>query len=154
MGRGGKLNLPDYSEIETAAVRLLAAREHSQQELRRKLLSRHYDEALIEQVLDDLTSASLQSDGRFAESFVESRVRKGQGPLRIRMELRERGISQALIDEVLVPYEDEWQQLLGEVHDAKYGAIRAESNKELAKRARFLESRGFPSEMIRRLLLD
>ncbi|MEW8238607.1 MAG: regulatory protein RecX [Candidatus Thiodiazotropha taylori] len=154
MGRGGKLNLPDYSEIETAAVRLLAAREHSQQELRRKLLSRHYDEALIEQVLDDLTSASLQSDGRFAESFVESRVRKGQGPLRIRMELRERGISQALIDEVLVPYEDEWQQLLGEVHDAKYGAIRAESNKELVKRARFLESRGFPSEMIRRLLLD
>ncbi|MCW4233828.1 MAG: RecX family transcriptional regulator [gamma proteobacterium symbiont of Stewartia floridana] len=117
-------------------------------------MSRHYDEALIEQVLDDLTSASLQSDGRFAESFVESRVRKGQGPLRIRMELRERGISQALIDEVLVPYEDEWQQLLGEVHDAKYGAIRAESNKELVKRARFLESRGFPSEMIRRLLLD
>ncbi|MEW8403877.1 MAG: regulatory protein RecX [Candidatus Thiodiazotropha taylori] len=154
MGRGRKLNLPDYSEIEAAAVRLLAAREHSQQELRRKLLSRHYDEALIEQVLDDLTSASLQSDGRFAESFVESRVRKGQGPLRIGMELRERGISQALIDEVLVPYEDEWQQLLGEVHDAKYGAIRAESNKELAKRARFLESRGFPSEMIRRLLLD
>ncbi|MCW4323660.1 MAG: recombination regulator RecX [Candidatus Thiodiazotropha taylori] len=117
-------------------------------------MSRHYDEALIEQVLDDLTSASLQSDGRFAESFVESRVRKGQGPLRIGMELRERGISQALIDEVLVPYEDEWQQLLREVHDAKYGAIRAESNKELAKRARFLESRGFPSEMIRRLLLD
>ncbi|RLW55011.1 MAG: hypothetical protein B6D69_04415, partial [gamma proteobacterium symbiont of Stewartia floridana] len=38
---------------------------------------------MIEQVLDDLTSASLQSDGRFAESFVESRVRKGQGPLRI-----------------------------------------------------------------------
>ncbi|MET0000068.1 MAG: regulatory protein RecX [Candidatus Thiodiazotropha lotti] len=154
MGRGGKLNQPDYSEIEAAAVRLLAAREHSQQELRRKLLSRHYDEALIEQVLDDLTSASLLSDGRFAESFVESRVRKGQGPLRIALELRERGISQFMIDEVLVPYEDQWQQLLGEVHDAKYGAIRAESNKELAKRARFLESRGFPSEMIRRLLLD
>nr|WP_320409091.1 regulatory protein RecX [Candidatus Thiodiazotropha endoloripes] len=148
------MNQPDYSEIEAAAVRLLAAREHSQQELRRKLLSRHYDEALIEQVLDDLTTASLLSDGRFAESFVESRVRKGQGPLRIALELRERGISQFMIDEVLVPYEDQWQQLLGEVHDAKYGAIRAESNKELAKRARFLESRGFPSEMIRRLLLD
>ncbi|MBW9258319.1 MAG: recombination regulator RecX [Candidatus Thiodiazotropha sp. (ex. Lucinisca nassula)] len=109
---------------------------------------------LIEQVLDDLTTASLLSDGRFAESFTESRVRKGQGPLRIRTELRERGISQILIDEALAPYEDQWPERLSEVHDAKYGAIRAESNKELAKRARFLESRGFPSELIRRLLLD
>ncbi|MBV2091421.1 MAG: recombination regulator RecX [Candidatus Thiodiazotropha sp. (ex Ctena orbiculata)] len=117
-------------------------------------MSRHYDEVLIEQVLDDLTSASLLSDGRFAGSFTESRVRKGQGPLRIRTELRERGISQILIDEALAPYEDQWPERLSEVHDAKYGAIRAESNKELAKRARFLESRGFPSELIRRLLLD
>jgi regulatory protein len=133
---------------------LLATREHSQEELRRKLLGRHYDEALIEQVLDQLTSTSSLSDGRFAESFVSSRVRKGQGPLRIAMELRERGISQTLIDEVMAPFEDQWQQLLSEVHDAKYGAIRAESNKELSKRARFLESRGFPSELIHNLLLD
>jgi regulatory protein len=133
---------------------LLTAREHSQQELRRKLLSRHYDEALIEQVLQELTGSALLSDGRFAASFVESRVRKGQGPLRIAMELRERGISPAMIDEVLVPYEDQWPQLLSEVHDAKYGAIQVDSKKELAKRARFLESRGFPSELIRSLLQD
>ncbi len=133
---------------------MLAAREHSREELRRKLLSRRYDEILIEQVLDGLASSSLLSDGRFAETFVESRVRKGQGPLRIGMELRERGISQMMVDQALAPYEDQWQQLLSEVHDAKYGVTRAKSNKELARRVRFLESRGFPSELISRLLLD
>jgi regulatory protein len=104
--------------------------------------------------LDDLQKASLLSDARFAEAFVESRMRKGLGPVRIRLELREKGVGTQLIDAALEPYSDEWKKLLLDVHDAKYGPTKADSSKELAKRARFLESRGFPGELIRACLLD
>ena len=132
----------------------MAVREHTRRELRFKLLKRHWESDLVERVLDDLQAASLQSDVRFTEAFVDSRVRKGQGPMRIRSELRDKGVEQRLVEEYLQDYSDEWPGLLKEVHDAKYGRERADSNKELARRARFLESRGFPSELIRAFLFD
>jgi len=135
-------------------VRLLAAREHSRRELRQKLTQRDADPDLLETVLDRLQQAGLQSDERFAESFIESRIRKGQGPVRIRRELRERGIDSDLIDRFLEVYHGEWRDLLRQVHDARFGRGPARESRELAKRARFLEYRGFPGEMIRSFLLD
>jgi regulatory protein len=135
-------------------VRLLAAREHSRLELTRKLAQRQYDSALLEQVLDRLQQTGLQSDEPFTESFIESRMRKGQGPVRIRQELKERGVDAALIDLGLEIFDDEWRALLAQVHDAKFGSSRSCESRELAKRARFLEYRGFPGEMIRSFLLD
>ena len=135
-------------------MRLLADREHSRLELTRKLAKRQFESALLEQVLDQLQQAGLQSDERFTESFIESRMRKGQGPVRIRQELKERGIGAGLIDRGLEIYDDEWRGLLEQVHDAKFGRQRTRESRELAKRARFLEYRGFPGEMIRSFLLD
>ncbi|MET0027901.1 MAG: regulatory protein RecX [Candidatus Thiodiazotropha sp.] len=122
--------------------------------MRTKLLQRGHDPELIEQVLDDLQAASLQSDARYAQQFVESRVTRGQGPVRIRMELRERGVEDALVREAMAPYDDEWAELLTGVHDAKYGPERTGDYKESARRARFLESRGFPGDLVRRFLFD
>ena len=135
-------------------MRLLADREHSRLELTRKLAKRQFESALLEQVLDQLQQAGLQSDERFTESFIESRMHKGQGPVRIRQELKQRGIDAGLIDRGLEVYDDEWRSLLEQVHDAKFGRQRTRESRELAKRARFLEYRGFPGEMIRSFLLD
>ena len=135
-------------------MRLLAAREHSRLELTRKLAKHQFESALLEQVLDQLQQAGLQSDERFTESFIESRMRKGQGPVRIRQELKERGIGAGLIDRGLEVYDDEWRSLLEQVHDSKFGSAPTRESRELAKRVRFLEYRGFPGEMIRSFLLD
>ncbi len=135
-------------------MRLLAAREHSRRELHQKLIQRQADPGLLEQVLDQLQRDGLQSDDRYTESFIESRVNRGQGPVRIRRELKERGIDAELIDRYLEIYDSEWRDLLAQVHDAKFGRGQVRESKELAKRARFLEYRGFPSEMIRSFLLD
>jgi regulatory protein len=105
-------------------------------------------------VLDQLQQAGLQSDERFTESFIESRINKGQGPIRIRNALKERGIGDTLIERYLEIYDGEWRDLLEQVHDARFGSERVRENKELARRARFLEYRGFPGEMIRTFLLD
>lgn len=105
-------------------------------------------------MLDRLQRDGLQSDERFTESFIESRIGKGQGPVRIRRGLQERGIDSELTDRYLEIYASEWRELLAEVHDAKFGHGQVRESKELAKRARFLEYRGFPGEMIRSFLLD
>ncbi|OQX44617.1 MAG: hypothetical protein B0D85_06675, partial [Candidatus Sedimenticola endophacoides] len=79
----------DRQALEQALMRLLAAREHTRAELRGKLASRCAEPQLLEQVIDELRERGLQSDGRFAEQYVSSRMRRGFGPLRIRRELQE-----------------------------------------------------------------
>lgn len=129
-------------------MRLLTAREHSRKELRGKLSSRSYAEDEIEQVLDDLAWRGLQSDDRFAENYIDARVRKGNGPIRIRAELRERGIDDGLIAGYLENYVDDWADVLRRAHDSKYGSEPSSERKEMARRARFLEYRGFPGDLI------
>ncbi|MDJ0807433.1 MAG: regulatory protein RecX [Gammaproteobacteria bacterium] len=111
-------------------------------------------EVEIERVLDDLAAKGLQSDRRFAETYTASRVRKGNGPLRINAELRERGIGEGLIAEILDDYAADWSGLVRRVHDQKYGSEIAGDRKELARRARFLEYRGFPADMIGSFLFN
>jgi regulatory protein len=122
--------------------------------LQHKLVQRDANPDLLEQVLDQLQRDGLQSDARFTESFIQSRFNKGQGPVRICRELKERGIGAELVDRYMEIYAGEWRDLLRQVHDSKFGPAAAEDNKALAKRARFLEYRGFPGEMIRSFLLD
>ncbi len=66
---------------------LLSRREHSCTELRRKLALREFAEDEIDQAVTALAAEGLASDERFAESFVTARVRRGQGPRRIQLEL-------------------------------------------------------------------
>ena len=133
-------------------MRLLTAREHSRQELRGKLCARGHPAELVEQVVDDLAKAGLQSDERFTGAYIESRVRRGSGPLRIHAELRERGIGDKLIAQQLEGFAGQWWDELRRVHDSKYGSQAPADRKEMARRARFLEYRGFPAELIRQLL--
>lgn len=140
-------------EIEQALVRLLASREHSQAELRRKLEGRFPDDALGA-VLDALAVRGLQSDERFTEQYVAMRTRKGYGPLRIRAELRDKGVATELIESWLDPRDPAWPRHMREVAAQKFGSEPANDRKEMARRGRFLEYRGFPAEMIRAYLFD
>jgi regulatory protein len=135
-------------------VRLLAAREHTRAELQRKLSSRGYPADVVSAVLDDLAERGLQSDERYTEQYVALRTRKGYGPLRIRAELGERGVPETLIEAWLDPRDPDWRARLREVASAKFGADRPIDRKEMARRVRFLEYRGFAADQIRRFLLD
>ncbi len=137
--------------IEQAAVRLLACREHSRAELWRKLHAKSYDEEMVEKVLDDLVRRSLLSDERFTEQYLSSRQKRGFGPLRIKGELRERGINNELISTYLNDQNECWIETLRQTHDKKFGIEPPDSLKEKARRVRFLEYRGFTGEQIRYL---
>jgi regulatory protein len=135
--------------INNAIGRYLAGREHSKFELLRKLLSKEYDAELCHQQINKFTEANLQSDARFAESFVRGRVNKGIGEQRIRAELKEHNISSDTIKQAIVEQNIDWFELVSTVYQKKYGKTPASDWKEQQKRSRFLQYRGFDLEQIR-----
>lgn len=131
---------------------LLARREHSRQELRQKLIRRGYEAALVEAVIEELAAENLQSDDRYTEAYVNERVGKGYGPLRIMQVLRSRGIDDRLIDQYLAPNDSEWTRRAAEVHMRHFGVIQPRDQRTCAKAVRFLQQRGFSAEQIHRAL--
>jgi regulatory protein len=138
--------------VEMTAVRLLARREHSVEELRRKLFARGYSEPSVETVLAKLQAKRLVSDDRFIASFVHHHAQRGQGPVRIRAELRQQGIEAAAVDVALDDAEVDWLAQARLVHRRKFGASPSRTAPERAKQARFLQYRGFTSDQIRAVL--
>jgi len=134
------------------AMNLLARREHSLGELRTKLKDREYSEPDIADALEGLLRDGLISDERFAEAFVAERVRRGQGPVRIRVELERRGVSDELIVTHLNVCAAEWVERAEEVRRKKFGAGLPDEFKEKARQARFLQYRGFSGEHIQQVL--
>jgi len=145
---------PASSDVEgacrRAAVALLARREHSRLELERKLAARSHRREVVTAVLDVLEAEGLLAADRFIESFVRTRAARGFGPVRIALELAERGIGggEGLLREAGY----DWPALAAAVRVKRFGPARPADFKARARQARFLEYRGFSSEQIARAL--
>jgi regulatory protein len=127
---------------------LLAVREHSRLELRRKLCARGFEPEDVERLLDELSGQGLLSEERMADAYIAERARKGFGPVRIRRELRQRGLPDDIILPLLERPAREWRDLMRAAHDKRFGSACPDDAKERARRARFLEYRGFPVVLI------
>ncbi|MFN4148883.1 MAG: recombination regulator RecX [Rhodocyclaceae bacterium] len=138
------------SDLYARAVRLLARREHTRAELVRKLAA-HGTPDEIEMVLNQLARAGLQSDVRFAESFVRSQADR-LGTARLRQTLRSKGVDAALIEAQVADLPDELERARA-VWKKKFAALPADA-KEWARQARFLQGRGFSVATIRKLLKE
>ena len=131
------------AEASRSAVRLLARREHSRLELRRKLASRGHAPRAAEAALAGLAEGGLQSDERFAASYVRTALERGHGMHKIRAGLRQRGIEPALANDALDLDAEAWQQRAAAAVRKRFGDAPPETAAEWAKRARFLAGRGF-----------
>ncbi|MBC8520011.1 MAG: regulatory protein RecX [Gammaproteobacteria bacterium] len=139
----------DIAHARDQALRLLARREHSILELRRKLVGRGYGEEMVDPLLKQLVEEGVLSEERFAESYVRSRVGKGLGPYRIERELQEKGVPAEKIEPAMEPYADEWNGCARRVKEKKFGTERVDDFSEQARQQRFLQYRGFTHEQIR-----
>jgi len=138
--------------INNSAVRLLARREHSYHELRQKLLLREFPRDAIDAVLEQLMQQGYQSDERFAQVYTNSRIRRGYGALKIQAELQERGVDKELIMAVVPDDAEFWQEQLALVWRKKFPPSSEKPTwNEQARQMRFLQSRGFAGEQIRKL---
>ena len=142
------------ADIRLAAMNLLARREHSLLELRNKLTRRFPEETSIDEQLSRLANEGLQSDLRFAESYARQRISRGYGPVRLREELRERGVSGSDFEMAMEGLEVDWFALAADVLNKKFGETAPEDMKEKGRCIRFMQYRGFTAEHYRRLLLS
>ena len=129
------------------AVRLLARREHSRRELRRKLASRGHDADVVEEALAELARDGVQSDARFAEGYVRSAIGRGHGPVKIRADLRARGIDAGGVAKALDTDAD-WLRLARTALAKRFRGQPPTDRKEWARQARFLAGRGYPSDIV------
>ncbi|WP_299314672.1 regulatory protein RecX [uncultured Halomonas sp.] len=133
------------------AIRLLARREYSRAELEARLTAKGHDSAAVAESLDALADEGLQSDARFAESFLRSRILRGQGPLKIRVELSRRGIERELVRSAMAEQEADWFALACETLCRRFSGP-GDTPRERARRERFLAGRGFDFEQVRHAL--
>lgn len=155
--------------LKMRAIALLAQRDQSPAELRRKLLrlARHHaeqdggdttspDEARdpvseVEQLLIWLQAQGYLSEARFVESRVQARSQRW-GTQRIRQELAQHGL--ALSPETEAELKDSEMERARAVWQRKFGGEAPSDAVAAAKQARFLAARGFSTAVIRRLLRD
>lgn len=142
------------AQIKSAAIRLLAMREHSRVELRTKLGRKFASAALINSLLETLADEGLQSDQRFAQAYLAMRQRQGKGPQLIKMELKQKGISEQLIAELFSGELEDWEVRAQNQRVKKFGQALPTDPKERARQMRFLQSRGFSAQQIRRAFAD
>jgi len=142
--------------LRQRALRLLAGREHSRAELTRKL-DGHASEDEIVLVLDALQNDGLLSDQRFAASYVRTHAAR-LGRSRLAQTLRAKGIATDLADQELDSQlnqegqSDELERARA-LWGRKFGSVPVDA-REWARQARFLQFRGFSSEVIRKVLRD
>jgi regulatory protein len=134
-------------ELKARALRHLVRREHSRSELARKLAPHAQSAEALAALLDELLSRSQLSDERYAEGRVRVLSRK-YGSAKIRHDLRAKGISGDIVEAISSDGElDRARAILSR----KYREPAA-TPEERAKRARFLQGRGFSTDVILRLI--
>lgn len=136
------------------ALRLLTRREHGFEELIVKLQQKGFHQDDAKQVVRQCQDQGLQSDERFAEALLRSKMRQGYGPLRIRQELQAKQLNADLINRLLQSEEYDWHSLAGIVWDKKSINKDALDFSELQKMKRFMLYRGFSSDMIQAIIRD
>jgi regulatory protein len=136
------------SELKARALRHLVRREHSRAELARKLAPHAESPQAVEQVLDLLMAKKQLSDERFASERARVLSRK-YGAARVAHDLKSKGVSDDIAARVASGSDD--LQKAKEILARKYRSAPA-SREDRAKRARFLQGRGFSYDVIRQVV--
>ena len=131
---------------EPKAIRLkimdfLSRREHSSREIFKKMSNRVESKEMLLDSIKELVDDGLLSDERFAESYFQSRKNKGYGPLRIRNELKQRGVGDQIF--LTLSNEIEWSEFALEALKKKISGKMPTETKGILKLKRFLNYRGF-----------
>ena len=140
------------AQVRDRAWMLLTRREHSVKELRQKLVQRGFDSQAVDSVLTDLEKRGDVSDARFAETMISHRAKGGYGPAYIRQELRKKGITPDLVASTLDSVDICWQEIAMLKYTARFAGEPILDYKEWARRASYLQRRGFDSQIIVEIL--
>ena len=137
--------------INEVAIAALSRREHSILEIHRKLKLKNFDDNEINACIEKLINNNLLSEERFTESYINMRKRRGYGPGRIALELKERGINENQFADFLDRNNPQWHEVMRQQYRKKYTDKPINDYADKVKRAKHLQSRGFPLDWIFKL---
>jgi regulatory protein len=141
----------DGRAARAAALDILSRRDYSSGELRGKLLGKGYDVTVIAELIERLRAEKLLDDARYLENFVAYHASRGQGPNRVREDLRRFGLPGAEVEATLAAYPD-WLTQLKRAREKKFGTSLPTNYADRQRQARFLAYRGFSGAQIRAAL--
>ncbi len=150
----GEIVAEQRRRLRKLMMGLLARREHSKLELYQKMRVKGFDKEMIQFNVDEFAQSDWQSNQRYCEMILRSRVIKKHGPVKIKMELRQKGVSDIDIERCFDRSENEqidWVMLCQSAWKKKYRGI-AQSQNEKAQQYRFLQQRGFTVDQIKSAL--
>ena len=112
-------NIDDIEEITNfnmqyeayyLALKSINSRFKSEDEVRKMLKSKEYNSEIIEFVVDKLVKQGYLNDRVFAKLYINNQiVTTSRGPLRIKKDLLDKGVSNSIIDEELVEFNEDIQ---------------------------------------------
>jgi regulatory protein len=139
----------DARAARVAALDALARRDHASTELRRKLRDKGYDRRVVDELIERLIAEKLLDDRRYLQNFVAYHAARGQGPNRVRADLRKLGLTDA--ESSLDDYPD-WVAHLKRARQKKFGTSLPTNYADRQRQARFLAYRGYTGAQIRAAL--
>jgi len=146
----------ELKKAKNLAFRLLKYRDRSERELVNRLRKKKVSKEVIEKVIAELKSLSLLDDRKFAKSWIQERIRRGYGLLKIKAELKEKGIDQDLLKDLLENLnKDEW--VLPQIRELAQKRIKKYNKIDLNVKRKvlsYLARRGFPYEKVIRVLKE
>jgi len=134
------------------AMRLLARRDYPSKLLRNRLGEAGFDPSAVDEAVTDLEDARYVNDERYVESAVAGRASRGQGPVRIGLELVRQGCPKDLVENAVRRDDPEWTQRAIALRQRRFGRDAITEAKERARQVRFLLQRGFTSAQVRSAL--
>tara|TARA_B110000008_G_scaffold143726_1_gene145491 strand:+ start:127 stop:582 length:456 start_codon:yes stop_codon:yes gene_type:complete len=133
--------LDEPKTIRLKIMDFLARREYSSKEIYQKMSRRVEYKEMLEDSIDQLVKEGLISDERYAESYFQSRKNRGFGPLRIKNELKQKGVNESLFNEIQEG--TDWSVMAMNVLQKKVRGKFPEEQKDVLKLKNFLNYRGF-----------
>lgn len=141
------------AKIKNSALSAISRREYCRAGLFSKLAKYHDNTGLIDEALNWLEDLSYLDDQRYAAMFLRSAIVKKRGPTRIRMEMKNKGLSSLSIDNALLESDTDWFALALESLQGRFRGPSADM-KDKSKRYRYLQGQGFSGDQIHYALAE
>ncbi|EEX67422.1 recombination regulator RecX [Vibrio metoecus] len=139
----------DLTACRQSALQLLSRRDHSEYELHQKLTLKGHVHEIVDEVVKYCLELGYLSDVRYTASQARQMVHKGYGEQRLRQQLKEKRVAEAVIEQVLAEQTIDWFELAKEVAHKKFKAGISFERSQYAKQVRYLQYRGFNFDQIR-----
>lgn len=140
----------DQISLKGRALRLLAGREHSRAELQRKLSAHETEPGELTKALDELEAKGFINEQRVLESVLHRRSAR-LGASRVRQELQAKGLDPQAVAEAVAGLQGSEEARAREVWRKRFAGPPADAA-ERGKQMRFLLTRGFGAEVVRRVV--